>query len=218
MKLHTYFRSSAAYRVRIALNLKGLAYQSIPVHLLQDGGQQHRPDYLALNPMASVPTLQTDDQTSLTQSLAIMEYLDETHPRQPLLPPTPEGRAWVRAVAQAVACDIHPLNNLRVLSYLTDTLSVTPAQKTAWYLHWVDQGLRGIERMLRQQPASGAFCYGDTPTLADCCLVPQVFNAERFGYRLDDLPRIQRIVAHCMQLPAFQAAAPERQPDAPVTS
>lgn len=215
LTLYTYFRSSAAYRVRIALGLKGLPYASAPVHLVRDGGQQHSPAYQAINPQQLVPALTTEDGTVLTQSLAIMEYLDEAYPDRPaLLPADALGRARVRALAQAVACEIHPLNNLRVLRYLMQELGTTEAQKTAWYQHWVCTGLDALEAMLASSGATGRFSHGDRPSLADCCLVPQMFNARRFGCPLENYPTFARIVAACEQLPAFQQAAPEQQPDA----
>ena len=215
LQLYTYFRSSAAYRVRIALALKGLAYESLPIHLLHDGGQQFTSAYRATNPQALVPSLQTDAGV-LTQSLAIIEYLEETAPGQgcALLPADALGRAHVRALAQAVACDIHPLNNLRVLRYLTHELGVSEEQKNAWYSHWIDLGLQALEEMLAHSSASGRFSHGDTPTLADCCLVPQVFNARRFGLDLAPYPTVRRIAEHCEGLAPFQAAHPARQPDA----
>ncbi len=213
LRLYTYFRSSAAYRVRIALNLKGLAYEAVPVHLLRDGGQQNQPAYRALSPLGTVPALQTGDAT-LTQSLAIIEYLEETHPQPPLLPASAADRARVRALAQTIACDIHPVNNLRVLQYLGREFGATQEQKDAWYRHWVGEGLRAVEQLLAGDSRTGAFCHGDAPTLADCCLVPQFFNARRFDCPLDDVPTIRRIVAVCEQLTAFQKAAPAAQPDA----
>jgi len=213
LTLYTYFRSSAAYRVRIALNLKGLPHESVPVHLLRDGGEQRRPEHLARNPLGLVPVLGTD-VGMLTQSLAIIEYLDETCPMPPLLPADPPGRARVRAIAQAIACDIHPLNNLRVLQYLGDRLGVDEPGRQAWYRHWVDEGLAAVERLLADDSRTGVFCHGDVPSQADCCLVPQVFNAQRFGCRLDDKPTIRRVVEACGRLAAFQRAAPENQPDA----
>jgi len=213
LRLYTYFRSSAAYRVRIALNLKGLAYEAVPVHLLRDGGQQNQPAYRALSPLGTVPALQTGEG-AFTQSLAIIEYLDETHPLPPLLPASAAERARVRALAQTIACDIHPVNNLRVLQYLGKHLAATQEQKDAWYRHWVNAGLLAVEQLLAAHPATGAFCHGDAPTLADCCLVPQVFNARRFDCPLDAMPTIRRIVAACEALPAFRNAAPAMQPDA----
>ena len=215
MKLYTYFRSSAAYRVRIALNVKGIAYDSIPVHLLQDGGQQLLPAYRAVNPSALVPALD-DDGAILTQSLAMLEYLDETRPAVPLLPADALGRARVRALALAIACDAHPLTNLRVLKYLKNTLGLSDEAKQEWYRHWMAEGLAAVEALLAQgDPAgTGLFCHGDSPTMADCCLVPQVFNAQRFAIDLAPYPRVARIHAHCAGLPAFAAAHPSQQADA----
>lgn len=213
MKLYTYFRSSAAYRARIALNLKGLAWEAVPVHLVKDGGQHRKPDYLTLNPAGLVPALEDDGQV-LTQSLAIIEYLDETHPEPPLLPADALGRARVRALAQAIACDIHPINNLRVLQYLKRELGVSDEQKDAWYRHWCELGLAAVEAMLAGDARTGRFCHGDAPGLADCCLVPQVFNARRFGAQLDTMPTVLRIVDACDALDAFRLAAPGMQPDA----
>jgi len=213
MKLYTYFRSSAAYRVRIALSLKQLAYEAIPVHLVRNGGEQRQADYLALNPSGLVPTL-IDDGNVLQQSLAIIEYLDEVHPQPALLPGSAVERARIRAIAQAIACDIHPVNNLRVLRYLVHELGVTDAQKNAWYRHWIAVGLSAVESMLATDPRTGPFCHGDTPTLADCCLVPQVFNAQRFDCDLSAMPTVMGIVERCSALDAFQRAAPAQQPDA----
>jgi maleylacetoacetate isomerase len=213
MKLFTYFRSSAAYRVRIALNLKDLAYDAVPVHLVRDGGQQNQAAYREKSPLGIIPALQTDTGV-LTQSLAIIEWLDETHPARPLLPADADGRARVRAIAQTIACEIHPLNNLRVLSYLTQTLGISEAQKNDWYRHWVDEGLAAVEQLLASDARTGTFCHGETPGLADCCLVPQVFNARRFNCSLAGLPTLLRIVDACEALPAFQRAAPGVQPDA----
>lgn len=215
MKLYTYFRSSAAYRVRIALNLKGIAYDSIPVHLLQDGGQQLLPAYRAVNPSALVPALD-DEGAILTQSLAMLEYLDETRPAVPLLPADALGRARVRALALAIACDAHPLTNLRVLKYLKNTLGLSDEAKQEWYRHWMAEGLAAVEALLAQGDPTGAglFCHGDSPTMADCCLVPQVFNAQRFAIDLAPYPRVARIHAHCAGLPAFAAAHPSQQADA----
>jgi len=214
-RLYSYFRSSAAYRVRIALALKGLAYETVPVHLLKDGGQHNASSYRSANPQRLVPALQpAEGGPVLAQSLAIMEYLDEAHPQPALLPADALGRARVRAIAQMVACEIHPLNNLRVLKYLTQELGVSGAQKDAWYAHWVALGLQAVEDTLAHSGDTGHFCHGDRPGLADCCLVPQVFNARRFNCALDAYPTITRIAAACGQLPAFQQAAPSAQPDA----
>ena len=213
MKLYTYFRSSAAYRVRIALNLKGLAYEAVPVHLLQDGGRHLMDEYLAVNPSGLVPALQDEDVT-LTQSMAIIEYLEEVYPMVPLLPKDAIGRARVRELAQIVACDIHPINNLRVLKYLVRQLGQPEEAKTDWYRHWVIEGLRSLEAHLARNSGTGSFCHGDTPTMADCLLVPQVFNAKRFDIDVEAYPTIARINDLCVDLPAFKAAHPSQQPDA----
>lgn len=211
MKLYTYYRSSAAYRVRIALNLKGLAWEAVPVHLAR--GEQRQDAYRSVNPAGLVPALEVDGQL-LTQSLAIIEYLDEVHPEPSLLPGDALARARIRALAQSVACDIHPINNLRVLQYLTGELGASEAQKTAWYRHWVELGLESVERLLAAAPLSGRYCVGDTPTLADVCLVPQVYNARRFECRTEHVPTVMRIVAQCETLDAFRLAAPGVQADA----
>jgi maleylacetoacetate isomerase/maleylpyruvate isomerase len=215
LKLYSYFRSSASFRLRIALALKGLAYETAPVHLLKDGGEQHLPGFRAVNPAGLVPVLQDGDQV-LTQSVAIMEYLDEAYPARPLLPQDVPGRARVRALALTIACDVHPLGNLRVLNYVGDTLGAGEQGRKEWASHWIALGFAAFEDMLAQggTPA-GAFCHGDTPGMADCCLVPQVFNARRFGLDLAPYPHIQRITALCESLPAFAAAHPAQQPDAP---
>lgn len=213
-RLHNYYRSSASYRVRIALNLKGIAYEYVPWHLTRNGGETARPEFLALNPEGLVPVLETADGQHLTQSLAIIEYLDALHPAPALLPADPLARARVQALAQLIACEIHPINNLRVLQYLTGRLGISEADKNAWYRHWVETGLRAFEAQLRASKATGRFCHGDTPTLADCCLVPQIFNAQRFGCDLGFATETLRIHANCEALEAFHAASPERQPDA----
>jgi maleylacetoacetate isomerase len=211
MKLYSYFRSSAAYRVRIALGLKGLPYEYAAVHLRK--GEQRTEAFRALNPAELVPAL-TDDRGTFTQSLAIIEYLEERHPEPPLFPDTPEARARVRAIALAIACDIHPLDNLRVLRYLMRTVGATEEVKDEWYRHWIEVGFSVLEAQLGREPATGEFCHGDAPTLADCCLVPQLANARRANIPLDPYPTLRRIEARCNALPAFAAAAPERQPDA----
>ncbi len=213
MKLYTYFRSSAAYRVRIALNLKGVGYEAVPVHLLRNGGEQLAPEYLAINPSGLVPSLQ-DKGTTLTQSIAILEYLEEVHPQVALLPRDALGRARVRSLALMVACDIHPLTNLRVLRHLVHQVGLPEEAKTEWYVHWLREGMAAIEAHLANSPDTGRFCHGDTPTMADCCLVPQVFNARRFNVDLAPYPTIARIDAMCAALPAFAEAHPSRQPDA----
>ena len=211
MKLYDYFRSSAAYRVRIALNLKGLAPEREFVHLRK--GAQRSDDYLALNPQGLVPALVLDDGQVLTQSLAIVEYVDEIVPAPPLLPRDPAERARVRGLALAIACDIHPLNNLRVLRYLLHTVGVEEAQKDAWYKYWIDVGLEALETAVSRDPATGRFCHGDSPTLADVCLVPQLANARRVDMDLSPYPTLVRIDAECQKHPAFADAAPSRQPD-----
>ena len=213
MKMYDYFRSSAAYRVRIGLNLKGLAYEAVPVHLTRDGGEQLKPAYRAVNPAALVPALE-DGGAVITQSLAILEYLDETHPNAPLMPRDALGRARVRALALSIACDIHPLNNLRVLRYLVKQGGLTEEAKNAWYVHWVQEGFGALEELLASSSDTGPFCHGDTPTIADCLLVPQVFNASRFGIDLTPYPTIVRIDAACQAVPAFAAAHPAKHPDA----
>lgn len=211
MKLFGYYRSSAAYRVRIALNLKGMQVDHRFVHLRK--GEQSSPEYGALNPQGLVP-LVIDGPNVLTQSLAIIEYLEEIQPEPALLPKTPLERARVRSIAQAIASDIHPLNNLRVLRYLVGPLKVSDEAKNEWYRHWVVEGLTALERSLTPVAGSGTFCHGDTPTLADVCLVPQVYNAERADMDLSAFPRITAIVAACRELRAFQDADPAKQQDA----
>ena len=213
LTLHSYFRSSASYRVRIALNLKGLGYTTIPVHLLKGGGQQHSSDYQRVNPTKLVPTL-VDDGHAIGQSLAIMEYLEEIHPEPALLPRDPLGRARVRGLAQSVACEIHPLNNLRVLQYLDNDLKVDEATKATWYRHWITLGFTAIEALLAKDPATGTFCHGNAPGLADCCLIPQIANSRRFDTPLEAFPTIRRIEEACLALDAFARAAPQLQPDA----
>lgn len=213
MKLYSYFRSSAAYRVRIALNLKGLEYETVPVHLLKDGGQQHSDAYKALNPTELIPTL-VDGELAIGQSMAILEYLEEAYPEPALLPPDAAGRARVRAIAQSIACDIHPLNNLRVLKHLKRGLGVDDATKDEWYRHWINVGLTSVEALLAGNPATGRYCHGDQVTLADVVLVPQVFNARRYDCDLSAMPTIVRIADTCAQIEAFARAEPARQPDA----
>jgi maleylacetoacetate isomerase len=212
MKLYDYFRSSAAYRVRIALNLKNVAPERASVHLRR--GAQRADDYLAMNPQGLVPALVTDDGDVLTQSLAIIEWLDERYPKPALLPSDAAGRARVRSLALAIACDIHPLNNLRVLNYLTGTLGATDAQRDGWARYWCDVGLEALETRLARERATGAFCHGSTPTIADICLVPQLANARRVDLDLAPYPTLLRIESACIALPAFANAAPAKQPDA----
>ena len=220
MKLYNYFRSSASFRVRIALELKGLPYDYVPLHLVK---AEHRAEgYASRVGDALVPSLETDDGHLLTQSMAIIEYLDETHPEPKLLPGNALERAHVRALAQMIACEIHPLNNLRVLKYLKNDLKVDESSKDAWYRHWTRNGLVAFERQLtllaaeraKANVAASRFCWGDTPTLADCCLVPQIFNAQRFHVDLEGLPLTMAANKACLELPAFQKAQPSACPDA----
>jgi len=213
MKLYSYFRSSAAYRARIALNLKGLPYEYLPVHLVRDGGEQHAPAYRSVAPEGLVPVL-VDGDTTVHQSLAIIEYLDETHPQPPLLPPDAAGRAAVRAIALDIACDIHPLCNTRVLKYLGANCGLQKDGSEDWIRHWIGTGFAALETRLAHDPARGAFCHGDAPTLADIMLVPQVFNARRFGIDMGRFPTIAAIDARCAELAAFADAVPAKQPDA----
>jgi maleylacetoacetate isomerase/maleylpyruvate isomerase len=211
MKLHTYFRSSAAFRVRIALNLKGLAYDTAFVHLAK--GEHRAPAYGALNPQALLPTLE-DAGKLLTQSLAIIEFLEETHPQPPLLPKDPLARARVRSLSLLIACEIHPVNNLRVLQHLKRALGQNEEQINAWYRHWIADGLAKFEADLVRAPGPGRFCHGDTPGMADCCLVPQIFNAQRYQCDTVQYPATMSVFAECMKIEAFDRAQPSKQPDA----
>jgi maleylacetoacetate isomerase len=213
LRLHTYWRSSAAYRVRIALALKGLAYESVPRHLLRGGGEQRSAEYLATNPQGLVPALEHDGHV-VTQSLAICEYIDEIHPQPPLLPAEPRGRAAVRAMALAVACDIHPLNNLSVLQYLRGELGQGDAAVTRWTSHWIDRGFTALEQLIARHGTGGRHCYGDSVTLADVFLVPQVANSRRVQLDLSPYLRLAAVSQYLESLPAFAAARPEAQPDA----
>ena len=217
MRLHNYFRSSASYRVRIALALKGLAYEYVPIHLVKN--EQLAPGYRELAPAQLVPALTIEARgdapvATLTQSLAIIEYLDETYPEPPLLPKDALGRARVRALALDIACEIHPLDNLRVLRYLQREMGVADDAKDKWYRHWVESGLEVVERQLAGSPATGRFCHGATPGLADCVLVPQIFNAQRMNCRLDHVPTVMRVFDACMAEPAFASTQPSACPDA----
>ncbi|MCS6924302.1 MAG: maleylacetoacetate isomerase [Candidatus Binatia bacterium] len=213
MKLYNFFRSSASYRVRIALNLKGVSYQYIPIHLRRSGGEHHTPAYRAMNPQELVPTLE-DGGRFFTQSLAIIEYLEERYPEPPLLPRDPADRATVRSMALGVACEIHPLQNTRVVSYLRDVLHHGDEDVNAWIRHWVTLGLAALEQQVLAVPQRGRFCFGTTPSLADIFLVPQLYNARRFGCDLSVCPTLVQIDQACCALPAFADAAPEKQPDA----
>ncbi len=210
MKLYTYFRSSAAFRVRIALNLKGIAYEPVFVHLAK--GEHRAANYAKVNPQALLPTLELDDGTRLNQSLAIIEYLDETHPQKPLVPKDARERARVRSLSYLIASEIHPLNNLRVLQHLKRALNQSEDQVNAWYRHWIADGLAKLEAELAS--SKGKFCHGEAPTMADCCLVPQIFNAKRYQSELAPYPQTMRVFEACMQLEAFDRAQPSRQPDA----
>jgi maleylpyruvate isomerase len=213
MKLYTFFRSSASFRVRIALNLKGLSYEQVPIHLRRGGGEQFTAGYKQINPQSLLPTLESEDRY-LTQSLAIVEYLEEQYPTPPLLPKNAADRALVRSMALIIACEVHPIQNLRVLNYVKKEYNQTDEQVNRWALHWIDLGLASLEQMIGAQTARGNFCFGDTPTLADICLVPQLGNARRFGCDLSRYPDILSIEKVCIAIPAFADAAPEKQPDA----
>jgi maleylpyruvate isomerase len=213
MKLYTFFRSSASYRVRIALNLKGLNYEPVPIHLRRGGGEQFSAAYKAINPQALVPALE-DSGRILTQSLAIMEYLEELYPKPPLLPTAAADRALVRSMALIIACEIHPIQNLRVLVHLKKDLKQSDDDLNLWARHWIGLGLSALEQLVVSGPKRGKFCFGDTPTLADICLVPQLANARRFGCDLSVYPTLLQIETACSALPAFANAAPEKQPDA----
>lgn len=213
LKLYSYWRSSASYRTRIALHHKNIPYEYVPVHLLKDGGEQHKAAYRELNPQGFVPCL-VDGGLVLNQSLAIIEYLDEKFPVTPLLPADPGLRAKARAMAYMLACDAHPMNNLKVLGYLTGELKLGDEAKSAWIRHWISEGLRPLEQMLASSPATGTFCLGETVSLADTCIPPLIYSAERFACPLEAFPTVMRIHAACMELPGFQAAHPSRQPDA----
>ncbi len=210
MKLYSYFRSSAAYRVRIALNLKGVPYETIPIHLVKDGGRHRSAEYRALNPQMRVPMLALSSGERLIQSLAIIDYLDEVYPEPPLLPTDAEHRAQARAIAQIVACDIHPLNNSGTLAYLRGPFAQSDEAVNAWYAHWVRAGFDAIEQMLAPQP----YACGAHVTIADLCLIPQLYNARRFRVPLEDYPKIAAVESACNKLPAFDKARPEKQPDA----
>ena len=216
IRLYSYWRSSAAYRVRIALNLKALRYDYLAVDLTAAGGQQHAEPFHKLNPQELVPVL-VDGERVVRQSMSIIEYLAEVYHTTgyALMPPTARERARVRSIAQLIACDIHPLNNLRVLGQLQQQFGADQGQKEAWMRHWIEAGFVALEEMLGSNPSTGEFCEGDEPTMADCCLVPQVYNARRFGIEMSRFPTILRINEHCLSMPEFALAVPEKQPDAP---
>ncbi len=212
INLYNYFRSSASYRVRIALNIKGLEYKYIPVHLTREGGEQFKDSYKAINEYSLVPTLETGD-FKLHQSLAIMEYLEEVHPEPSIIPGNAEQKAYIRAIAMDIACEIHPLNNLRVLKFITGQLGLNEDQKIGWIHNWINLGFEGLESILAGSPYRGKFCFGDYPTMADCCLIPQIFNARRFKVDLDKYPILSAIEAESKGHKAFIDAQPENQPD-----
>lgn len=215
MKLYSYYRSSCSYRARIALNFKGLEYEYIPVHLVRNGGEQHRPEYAALNPQELVPTF-IDGDFVLTQSMAIMEYLEEKYPKPSLMPKDAEQRAYVRQISLIQVADIHPINNLKVLNHLSTELQVTQQQKTEWYHKWIRQGFEATEKLLERSPfRTGPYVCGDQVTLADMCLVPQVYNARRYELPLDNYPIITQVEQNCLKLDCFADASPENQPDTP---
>lgn len=214
LTLYSYFRSSAAYRVRIVLGLKDIAYDQVAIHLVRNGGEQHAASYLAINPQGLVPSLK-HDEAILTQSTAICEYIDEVWPEPALLPRAPLQRAYVRSLVAAIACDIHPIDNLRVLAYLTETIGVSEEQKLAWYRHWILEGFTALERLIIGHGYAGHYCCGDKVGLADACLVPQIYNARRFNIELTAFPRLAAIDQACAELPAFAAAHPDCQPDSP---
>ncbi len=214
LKLYSYWRSSACYRVRIALNLKRMEYETLPVHLLRNGGEQHSREFHEVNPQQLIPVLRHGGRV-LRQSMAIVEYVDETWPEHPLLPSVARDRQRVRAIAQMITCDIHPLGNLRVQQYLERHFGADQAQRDDWTRHWIRSGFSALEKVLEDNPSTGSFCEGDVPTIADCCLVPQAYNALRVGIDLAAFPHVARITANCLELPEFDAARPELQPDAP---
>jgi len=213
MKLYDYFRSGAAYRTRIALNLKGLEYEQTFIHLTRGGGEQLKPDYVAINPQKLVPTL-VDGDLKITQSMAIMEYIEETKSGAALLPKDAQGRARVRALANIIACDIHPINNLRVRNYVRDDLKAGPEGMNTWIEKWIHAGFEAYEALVAGNPQTGTFSHGDTPTMADCCLIPQLANGRSFKVNYDKFPTLLRIEQACLKHPAFIKAAPENQPDA----
>lgn len=217
IKLYSYWRSSACYRVRIALNLKGLPFQTMPVHLVRNGGEQHSEAFKALNPQEMIPVLMHGGRM-LRQSMAIIDYLDEIWTTNLLVPSIARDRQRVRAISEMIACDIHPLGNLRVLQYLETQFGADQAKRDEWSRHWIRVGFDAVEKVLEDNPSTGAYCEGDVPTLADCCLVPQAYNAVRFGIDLAEFPLIKRINDTCLALPAFDNARPEKQPDAPAAT
>jgi maleylacetoacetate isomerase len=210
--LYTYWRSSAAFRARIALNLKGIRYEPKFVHLMRGGGEQHSAEYRAVNPQGRVPVLVHEGRT-IVQSMAILEYLEETFPQPALLPADPAARARVRSIAQIIVSDVQPLQNTSVTQYLADVLRLDEAARAAWLKEWITRGMAAVEQLLAESAATGRFCHGDAPTLADCCLFPQVYSSRRFGVDPAQFPRVSRIAAECQSIQAFVEASPESQPD-----
>jgi len=210
LKLYDYYRSSASFRVRIALNIKNLNYDKIPIHLLNNGGEQFSPEYQKINPQSLVPTLLDDDKI-ITQSLAIIEYLNEKYPDPPLFPNDMTLKAHIRSFAFAIAADIHPLNNRRILNYLTDNLKLSEEQKNKWYQHWIQLGLSALEKILQKNNSHSHYCFGESPTLADICLIPQIYNAHRFNCDVSDFPTLMRIYDHCQQQSVFIDAWPREE-------
>jgi len=213
IKLYGYWRSTAAYRVRLALNIKQISYSQESVHLVKDGGEQNKPEYVALNPQGLVPTI-VDDGVTIGQSIAILEYLEEKYPQRTLLPSETSGRALVRQLCQIIACDLHPLNNLRVLKYLSNELKVADEAKTKWYYHWLDLGFKAFDDLLSKHNSDESYCVAGELSMADVCLIPQIYNANRFGFSMDAYPRLKKINQNCLKLTRFQDAMPENQPDA----
>lgn len=213
IKLYGYWRSTAAYRVRLALNIKQVSYSQQSVHLVKDGGEQYKPEYQSINPQGLVPTL-VDDGFAIGQSLAILEYLEEKYPQRSLLPVTPAERAVARQLCQIIACDLHPLNNLRILKYLSNELKISDADKSKWYHHWLAEGFGAFDKLLAKSDLTGPYCLGGELSMADVCLIPQIYNADRFDFSMDAYPRLQEIKQNCLKLTRFQDAIPENQPDA----
>ena len=213
IKLYGYWRSTAAYRVRLALNIKQVSYSQQSVHLVKEGGEQFKPEYQSINPQGLVPTL-VDDGVAVGQSLAILEYLEEKYPQRPILPTTLTERAVVRQLCQIIACDLHPLNNLRILKYLSNELKISDADKSKWYHHWLARGFEAFDKLLPKSGLAGPYCLGGELSMADVCLIPQIYNADRFDFSMDAYPRLQEINQNCLKLIRFQDAIPENQPDA----
>jgi len=213
IRLYGYWRSTAAYRVRLALNIKQVSYSQQSVNLVKDGGEQYKPEYQLINPQGLVPTL-VDEGIAIGQSLAILEYLEEKYPQRPLLPVTPAERAMARQLCQIIACDLHPLNNLRILKYLSNELNISDDDKSKWYHHWLAQGFEAFDKLLSKNDLSGPYCLGGELSMADVCLIPQLYNADRFDFSMNAYPRLQEINQNCLKLTRFQDAIPENQPDA----